>query len=174
MIDALQGSLAALQSGWTHILKIDDTDIVSGRWRTFALSATESYVGMHLPSHYAGWKVWKFQLPMLRRLGRTYHLRKVSNESRWHNRTYTGPLPPTAIGGGGYLLSRRAADLAASEARKAVRCGETCLHFPSGERIELPGCEDVMVALLLRRHGITPDILPRESRELVRASRGDG
>ena len=73
---------------------------------------------------------------------RRYHFGKVTPGSYWDGRVYTGRYVPSANGGDGYLLSRRAAEIVAGtddEQRRAYG-----VH------------DDVMVGNVLYDHGIKP------------------
>lgn len=117
----------------THVLKIDDYDIVVTEAQIAAIKYADlDYAGQKLIS-------WKG--------APDYHFSNITDPSAyWYNRPYTGPWAPYAAGGRGYILSRTAID-AICTAVPAESVADQC-------RIDI--YEDLMVGKLLKANGISP------------------
>ena len=92
-------------SSWTHIMKIDDTDI-DGYAKHGNFKLLEYELGM-TPYPYFGRRVYFFNdCHGMNSTCRYYHMRHVNKSSPWFTKKYEGPFVSTAAGGGGYILKR--------------------------------------------------------------------
>jgi hypothetical protein len=114
----------------THILKVDDND--GSPSVTIDPTVLElDYVGQAIQ-----------RTPGTR----TWHFGKVTKGSWWDERPYDGTFVPWAKGGYTYILSRRAISLCVTAA--------DAMGLETLRRTEI--YEDIMIAKMLRGHGIVP------------------
>lgn len=94
-----------LNDSWTHVFKIDDTDI-DGYARNGDFKSLEYDLGT-TDYPYFGRRVYFFNnCHDKNSTCRYYHLRHVNHSSVWFNKKYEGRFVSTAAGGEGYILKR--------------------------------------------------------------------
>ena len=93
-----------IDESWTHVMKIDDTDIKDYKNKNFKLLEYELGTTSHA---YFGRRIYfMYSCQSLNSSCRKYHWKHVTNHSIWFNKSYNGPISSMACGGCGYILSR--------------------------------------------------------------------
>jgi len=137
-------------SGYTHVYKVDDTDLASFRTGGMGQGDLLRFIGHH---DYSGLYLNNFG-PL--KQNRRYHFKVNEPEFYWNRRYYTSDFV-SYLQGGGYVLSRAAARLVA-------------LAWPRTDVDRLRRTEpyeDLMVGKALRRHQVLPVQLPPTMRGLL-------
>ena len=124
---------------WTHIMKIDDTDIDKyPKYGNFKLLEYE--LGM-TPYPYFGRRVYFFNDAHHKNSSyRYYHLPRVDTSSIWYTKKYEGSFVSTAAGGEGYVLKR-------TLIRNISKKIHVSFYGPY---------EDIAVANYAKKHGFKP------------------
>lgn len=121
-------------SSVTHILKIDDNNVkisyetiehISTKYKD--ILNQHDYIGQYL-----------FGPP--NRLNRKHHYGRVSEDSIWYNKEYTGDWVPFFSGGETYILSKKSLEILSREVNEYIK-------YPF---------EDVMIAMVLNKYNIKP------------------
>lgn len=114
----------------THILKVDDHDthVPENIHEELKHIELSDYCGQNLINLYNG--------------DRKYHYGKCPIDSIWYNKEYSGNYVPWIHGGCGYILSRKSMNIISNEY--------------SNDIYNYNIYEDVMISLILKKHGIFP------------------
>ena len=138
----------------THIYKLDDHDTIIPETIYNDLCSLQHEIESH---HYLGQKIWKVG-ENDKDLYAVYHFGKCSPSSKWYRQKYTGPYTPWLGGGTGYILSRF-----------ALECINSVYTFSNKDTVsDLHIYEDVMIALLLAKHGILPYLIKPVLRKIYK------
>lgn len=124
-----------------YIVKIDDHDIIR---KNINMKYILDVIHKNPTKNYLGIRV--INVSKIKKNTGTWHFGKCSKGSFWEKRKYTGPYTSWADGGRGYILSRNSME----NISKIYNFNN--LHVIKKHHI----CEDLMIALILRKFSIYP------------------
>ena len=122
----------------THIIKIDDHDVIDSKWLTCDIN--KIIYGEYFD--YGGYLIRNQTF-----CNREWHFGKCSNGSSWNNTIYSGEVVPFIDGGSGYILSRRSMQIINQQYNNLDQVINKYIY------------EDILMSLLLSKQNIYPTLI---------------